>query len=277
MRSFFFIPANVKKYISSVNLIDATDIVFDLEDALGNSSVTTGLQNLVNISNAEKYWVRIGISNDEEHNLKVVIELLNIGFKRFILPKVEEVFQVDEFIILLESITNIKFEVLVLIESPLGVINADIICEHNDVSTIGFGSHDYCNIVGMTHSLENISWARQKILNSGRAYGKEIIDVTSMNVRDEKAFEEECINGKNMGFDGKFLIHPCQLGVFKKVWQFSYEEIAFAIKVKNEVDSIGGVENFTVLKIDGNVVEKPHLGRINKILKQTNNGGIKTW
>jgi citrate lyase beta subunit len=217
------------------------------------------------------------MNKSNEQNVEALDELLKIGFRKFILPKVEDAIEIDTFISLLKSINDVNFEVFVLIESPLGVINSDSICMHRDVSTIGFGSHDYCNIVGMTHSLENISWARQKILNSGRAYGKDIIDITSMNVTNAKTFELECLNGKDMGFDGKFLIHPWQLDIFKKVWCFTDEEIAFATKVKNAIDNNGGIENFTVLNIDGNVVEKPHLRRINKILKQINNGSIKTW
>ena len=52
--------------------------------------------------------------------------------------------------------------------------------------------------------------------------------------------------------------------------QYSSEEIKIAIKIKNHIDKIGGVGNFNATKIDGIVIEKPHLNRFKNILEYIN-------
>jgi citrate lyase beta subunit len=111
-------------------------------------------------------------------------------------------------------------------------------------------------------------------LNYSKAFQKFVIDIASMNIDDKDAFAAECVDGKDKGFDGKFLIHPWQLDLFQKHWKFNSADLQFALKVKEYMDEIGGVQNFSVANIDGKVVELPHLDRIDLILKSSNYGGL---
>lgn len=266
MRSFFFIPANNQKFINRVDTIESIDIVFDLEDALFNTSIEEGVSNLLTIEAKDSHWIRFGVSKSEHGSINQLEKLIKRGFCKFILPKIEDGDFISEFIEIGSNYTLQKIETIALIESPSSLLKLEEIAKHENVIGLGFGSHDYCRLLGMQHTLDNIYWARMNILNMSRAYHKICIDITSMNIVNESEFVAECVDGKNKGFDGKFIIHPWQLSLFKKNWKFSEEELEFAKKVRLHIDQIGGMDKFNIASIDGVVVEKPHLNRINKIL-----------
>ncbi|WP_288372767.1 aldolase/citrate lyase family protein [uncultured Algoriphagus sp.] len=270
MRSFFFIPAGNKKILSKASAIPASDIVIDLEDALGNTPIADAIQNLKDYSITDNWWARIPSSIRKEH-LK---ELHTIGFSKYLLAKIESRDQIDGFISNSTNIAVKNLSLLVLCESPLAIVNLREIASHPEVEGLGFGSHDYCQAVGMRHNLENVNWARQSVLNYSKAFQKFVIDIASMNIDDKNAFAAECVDGKDKGFDGKFLIHPWQLDLFLQHWKFNDADLQFALKVKEYMDEIGGVQNFSVANIDGKVVELPHLDRIDLILKSSNYGGL---
>jgi citrate lyase beta subunit len=102
--------------------------------------------------------------------------------------------------------------------------------------------------------------------------GKKVIDIASMNIEYKNEFIYECKDGLKKGFDGKFIIHPWQLEIFNSIKQYSEAEMEFAKLVKNYIDEIGGKEKFTIAKIEGKIVEKPHLNRFNEILRNTGYG-----
>jgi citrate lyase beta subunit len=274
LRSFFFIPANNQKFINNVNAIDATDIVFDLEDALFNSSIEEGVSNLIKVNVQDFYWVRFSASNNDETSINHLEKLIKAGFCNFILPKVEDKKLVADFVSICNQLTSRTIEIIALLESPSSLLKLEEIAAHPNIKGLGFGSHDYCRLMGMHHTLENIYWARMNVLNMSKALHKICIDITSMNIVNESEFVAECVDGKNKGFDGKFLIHPWQLLHFKKNWKFSENELEFAKKVKLYIDQIGGVNKFNIASIEGVVVEKPHLNRINNILISNGYGSI---
>ena len=270
MKSFFFVPAGNKKLLPKASSIPASDIVIDLEDALGNIPIEDAIQNLKDYSVRENWWARIPTTIRKEH-LK---ELYTRGFGKFLLAKIESRDQIDGFISKSTNIAAKNLSLMVLCESPLAIVNLREIASHDMVEGLGFGSHDYCQAVGMKHNFENVNWARLSILNYSKAFQKFVIDIASMNIDDENAFTAECVDGKDKGFDGKFLIHPWQLDLFQKHWKFNDADLQFALKVKEYMDEIGGVQNFSVANIDGKVVELPHLNRIDLILKSSNYGGL---
>lgn len=274
MRSFFFIPANKKKFIEKIDSIEATDLIFDLEDALFNTSIEEALNNLMQITIKENYWIRISLENFENNSSELLKSLINKGFFRFVLPKIEYLTQVDDFVKFSNKFTENNIKIIVLIESPLGLLNSSEIVTHPSIKGFGLGSHDYCKMMGMKHTLSNINWARMSLLNISKAYKLLSIDIASMNINNDEEFINECLDGKDKGFEGKFLIHPFQLKLFKKSWKFSDKEIEFALKVKAYINALGGLENFTIANIDGTVVEKPHINRINTILTTNNYGSI---
>ena len=129
---------------------------------------------------------------------------------------------------------------------------------------IGLGSHDYTDVIGMKHSLEYLSYARNHVLNMGKAHNLITIDIASMNIKDDQNFKDECLDAFNMGYDGKFILHPNQLNLLNEVEYYSSTEIDEAKKVYLDICKIAD-DSEAIIYIDGKVYEKAHIKRIKKI------------
>jgi citrate lyase subunit beta/citryl-CoA lyase len=94
-------------------------------------------------------------------------------------------------------------------------------------------------------------------LAGARLAGKVILDGVYNDVKDAEGFRAECLQGMQLGFDGKTLIHPSQVETANEVWAPSEDEIAHARKVieafeEAERDKRG------VVTVDGRMVENLH-------------------
>ena len=242
-----------------------------MEDAIIDSEIDSAIENLQLVTQKLEKFVRIGFNSNT--SFQYLDTLLKLGFVNFVLPKIESL----SALLLIRNYVAERaenFKLILLIESPKALMNLPELIQVDEVTSIGLGSHDYCDIMNMEHIHANYDWANKYILNYAKAFGKEAIDVVSMNIEDESKLKAEFLNSASSGFDAKFFIHPIQLKVFYELNFISPEELELAIKVRDYVISIGGVENFGILKLQGRVIEKPHLDRFRKILNEKNHEGF---
>lgn len=255
--SYFFIPANRNDFINKAEKLNATKIVFDLEDSIKREEIFLGIKNLEQIVIKNNYWIRI-----PSPSFTHLENLISIGFKNFIIPKIRSV---NDFEMTLKNfIDEDKFKFIILVENPLLLINLlGFVEKFNDkLEGIGLGSHDYASELNMQHDFENLNFARNQILNIAKAYGIKAIDITSMSIDNKKCLEKEFISSVRLGFDGKFFIHPKQLEIFEKTKFFNENEIEEAIEVLNLV---GANSDYSAFKYNGKVFERPHIERLRKI------------
>lgn len=261
MESFFFIPAGTPKYLAKRTEIQVSHIVFDLEDSITKDDVLKAVNNLNKIEVNENYLIRIPnsqfIASGEFKNL------INKGYRRFIIPKV---FSKSELEPIKEFSRDLQLSLILLIENPMILINLkDVLCDFNNyIEGIGLGSHDYSSYLDMIHSEENLKFAKDLIFTTGNAFGIKVIDVASMEIEDEDKLKKEIYNAYRAGYRAKFFIHPKQLEVLKEVSFFNNEEIQFAYLV---LKMIGELEDFKPIKINGTVIEKPHLKKYKNIIQ----------
>jgi citrate lyase beta subunit len=280
LKSYFFIPANNPKFIEKRDSLACNNIVFDLEDAVLDGEYASCLANLSQIAIKPTYFVRFSFfkQNTAELNTQKFAELLNIGFENFLIPKFSDITQVQAISKFLQSKgkNNISLRFVIIVEHPKGLFNLVDTLQQGliNVTGVGLGSHDFCNTMGMKHTLENLSFARQYVLTAAKAFGIEGIDIVSTNLADNNMFRNECLNGFNLGYDAKFLIHPRQLEILNSIEYYSADEIAEAELVYNQIKRIESKE-ISVVEINGKVYEKPHIQRIINIVNWRNSHGSK--
>lgn len=92
---------------------------------------------------------------------------------------------------------------------------------------------------------------------AARAYGLDILDGVFNNILDDEGFRAECEQGRELGMDGKALIHPNQIAICNEVYAPPQEEIIWAAKV---IDAFAAPENRAkgVLLLEGRMVERSH-------------------
>ena len=268
LKTFFFIPAGNKHFFSALTKYKPDYFVFDLEDSVSSENLGEALEYILQnpFCSSKPIFVRLW-----DIRADIISENISLfsTYKNFILPKVDSSEQLDLFFNGLTEIFQISgFQFIILIESPKGIINLNAILQkHNEhIYGIGFGSHDYCSEMGAVHLSENYDFARNSLLVFGKAYGKICIDIASTNINDENLFIDECKEGFNFGFVAKPILHPWQLEQLQKICFYKEEEIMEAKTMFKQFNGFIPID-ISALKINGKIIEKPHIKRINSVIE----------
>lgn len=170
------------------------------------------------------------------------------------IPKVED----PEKISTLSS--SCMKKIWAMIETPLGVINVNRIAKMDSIDALVFGSNDLTKSLHAKHtpSREPLLYSMSRCIMAARAYDKFVIDGVHLNVSDTNGLEEACKQGKNLGFDGKSLIHPNQVDITNRIFSPSLEEVEYASRIKAAYD-IAISEGNAVCVVDGKLVEYLHV------------------
>ena len=100
---------------------------------------------------------------------------------------------------------------------------------------------------------------------AARAAGKVILDGVFNGITDEAGFRAEARQGREMGFDGKTLIHPSQIAPANDLFGPSHEELADARKIVSAYEQAQAAGN-SVITVDGRMIESLHVRDARRIL-----------
>ncbi len=276
-RSALYVPASNQRAVDKSATIDADWIIYDLEDSVSDTEKATARQTLTDAFSNRQF----GGSNTAIRSNAVASESFLADLKTasacapdaILIPKVESVSDVERFHngcaeVDIPQQTNSWF----MIETANGITRLGEIIEsarskNCRLTTLVVGHNDIASETGV--SLESdrqylIPWLMQIVLHA-KANDLQVLDSVWNNFRDLSGFEREAEQGKQMGFDGKTLIHPSQVDVATRIFSPSQEEVRRARLI---------VENFSradnqhknVLSIEGEMVERLHLLQAEKLL-----------
>lgn len=154
-----------------------------------------------------------------------------------------------------------------MMETPLAMLNArEIAGAGAPLACFVLGSNDL--VKDTRASAANGRFALLPMLTicvlAARAYGLEVIDGVYNDFRDEPGFRAECEQGRDLGMDGKTLIHPGQLGVCNEVFSPALSEIEWASRI---IAAFALPENAAkgVITLDGKMVERLHLAMAERV------------
>jgi len=151
-----------------------------------------------------------------------------------------------------------------MMETPLAVIRAPEIAaaaasEHHPLTVFVMGTNDLAKETraalapGRTPMLP---WLSTCVL-AARAYGLDIIDGVFNDFSDDEGFAAECAQGRELGMDGKTLIHPRQISPCNAAFSPSAEEIADAREIIAAFDSPENIGKGAI-SVNGRMVERLH-------------------
>lgn len=262
--SYFFIPGDKPKFLKKTGELKADFFVIDLEESVSNNNKLQALNNLKKLSVNQNTFVRIPFK-DNVYSKDQLIFLINKFRGRIVLPKVREANDVKSLISMHQFTFPLKL--IVLVENPTCFVSlSDIIRENvNHLHAIGFGSHDFCSVMGIKHNIEHLSYYRNQLILLSKAFGIDYIDGADMNIRDLSNFVNECVFAFDAGADGKFIIHPDQLEKMYDIEYLSKNDLDKMADVHEKASGIND-EEIDIIEFEGKVYEKPHLARIEKLL-----------
>jgi len=151
-----------------------------------------------------------------------------------------------------------------MIETPLAILNIRDIAARaaepqSRLRAFVMGTNDLTKELFAAHTPERspLTVSLGLALVAARAYGLAILDGVHNDIKDESGFERACLQARDMGFDGKTLIHPSQLEGANRIFAPSPEQVGFFRKV---IAAFAAPENAgkAVLTVDGKMVELLH-------------------
>jgi citrate lyase subunit beta/citryl-CoA lyase len=101
-----------------------------------------------------------------------------------------------------------------------------------------------------------VPWLASCVL-AAHSYGVDLLDGVYNDLSDPDGFAAECAQGRDMGFDGKTLIHPNQIAACNAAFSPSTEEAAQARKIIAAFDLPENRQK-GVVQLDGRMVERMH-------------------
>lgn len=272
-RSMLCLPASNSKALAKLAVLDCDATIYDLEDAVAPDMKAVARQAL------ERHFAA-GPKPGITHIIRInalstpfgANDLLTVAQCRpdaVLVPKVEEPEDLTAVADILAEAGLDAVRLMAMIETPKGVLNAAAIARawHNRLDAMIVGLNDLRKETKVPRSPDRsvlYPWLMQVVL-AARAYGVSPIDSVSNDFRDLDAFAAECAEGRAMGFDGKMLIHPAQIGPANEYFGPSPEEIAEAEAIvtafaRPEAEGQGAIN------VNGTMVERLHLDEARKLL-----------
>jgi citrate lyase subunit beta-like protein len=165
--------------------------------------------------------------------------------------------------------------ILALIESARSLTNLNEICRAAPHLLDGliFAAEDYALDMSLTRtpSLTEFLYARGAIATAARAHNltstMDLVCTAFKSEADQELLENECRNGKRMGFNGKQCIHPAQVGTVSRIFSPEMEEVEWAVRIviaQKKAEKAGK----GAWAMDGKMIDAPVEGKAKKVVQK---------
>ena len=268
-RSVLYMPGSNARAIEKARTLPVDGVILDLEDAVAPDAKAQARAQVAEAVKAggfgsREVFIRVnGI--DTPWHADDLSAAAHAGPDAILVPKISEVVQLERVgQRLLDMKADLRTRVWAMIETPAAIFNImALAAEAHDSETrlAGFvmGTNDLAKetrarlVPGRAPMLP---WLATCVL-AAHAHGIDILDGVYNELSNAPGFEAECLQGRDMGFDGKTLIHPNQIAPCNTAFSPSPEDVALARKMIAAFDLPENRDKGAV-QIDGRMVERLH-------------------
>ncbi|KAH7364348.1 Pyruvate/Phosphoenolpyruvate kinase-like domain-containing protein [Rhexocercosporidium sp. MPI-PUGE-AT-0058] len=299
-RALLYVPASSPKFLQkSLSLPPLDTVSYDLEDSvtptqkpLARKSLLEFLSRETRPSNITELSVRInavssGLALDD---LTTILKAKHLD--AIVVPKVNRASD-------LHFVTDVlrhqlpsrhagdgkgegqePVKIIALIESAEAVMNLSEICKASPyLSGLIFAAEDFALDLSLTRtpSLTEFLYARSAIVTAARAFDlPSTIDLVCTSFRGEEGkrrLEEECVQGRGLGFNGKQCIHPSQVEGVQRAFAPAEEEVEWAVRVV-VADGKADGEGRGAWTLDGKMIDVPVVGKARSVVARAERCGF---
>lgn len=270
LRTVLYIPASKERALEKSRTLPTDAIIFDLEDAVVPQEKPAARDTLTATLAAGGYGARTKLVRinglDTAWGVADAKAARDMEADAVLLPKVNSAADLDA----LAAITG-DLPIWAMMETPLAMLNAAEIAAHPKLQGFVMGTNDLAKELGTRFRAdrEPMLTGLGLCLLAARAHGVAIVDGVYNAFKDDEGLRAECEQGRDMGFDGKTLIHPSQLAIANEVFAPSEADIDLA---RRQIDAFEAAasEGKGVAVVDGKIVENLHVETARKTLAQAN-------
>jgi len=266
LRSVLYIPASKPRALDKARGLPCDAIIFDLEDAVSIEEKEAARGTLADALAQGGYGSRLRVIRinalDTQWGADDARAAAAMRPDAILLPKVSS--PAD-----LEALAEITGDVPLwaMMETPGGILNAPAIAAHRSLQAFVMGTNDLAKDLQTRFRADRLPLMTSLglCLLAAKAHGVAIIDGVYNAFKDDDGLRVECDQGRDMGMDGKTLIHPAQLDVANAAFSPSDAEAELArrhIAAFEEAEAAGQ----GVAVVDGRIVENLHVATARETL-----------
>jgi citrate lyase subunit beta/citryl-CoA lyase len=265
-RSVLFMPASNVRALEKARELDADGLIFDLEDAVAPDAKAGARDNVARALTGGGYGRREVLLRinalSTEWGYADLVAAAAMPVAGIVLPKVESsdvVGQTQQILNRLGAPASIA--IWCMIETPLGVLRVqEIAATRPAPGGLIMGTADLTKDLRARHTRDRapLRAALGMCLVAARAYGLPILDGVHLDLSDDEGFLEVCKQGRDLGFDGKTLIHPKTIAAANEIFGPSADDVAQARRIVAAHAEAVASGNGVVL-LDGRLVENLHV------------------
>lgn len=278
-RTMLFVPGNNPGMMRDAHIYGADSLMFDLEDSVAMAEKDAARLLVYHSLKTIRYGgcelvVRVNPLSTP-YGAQDVEAVVRAGAQVIRLPKTEtaqDILDMEHEVERVERAAGIpvgRTGLMAAVEGAMGVLNAGPICMASKrLIGIALGAEDYCANLKTNRTKEGseLFFARSMILNAARAAGIDALDTVFSDVEDMDGFETEVRLIKALGFDGKSVINPRQIGPVNRIFAPTGKEIEHArriIAALREAEARGS----GVVCVNGKMVDRPVVLRAQRVIQ----------
>jgi citrate lyase subunit beta/citryl-CoA lyase len=217
-RSMLYSPAYNAHFLDKAQTLAADSIIMDLEETVIPEAKQVARDNVVR-----------ALARNHYGNREIVVRVNGLGSPwladdlaavaktpahAILFPRIESAKQVGEAITLLAAAGGGEKPIMVMIETPFGVLRAEEIAGASErIACLVMGTADLTSHLHARPHPERLPLLTSisLVVLAARAHDRSVVDGIQSNLKDMHTFEYSCRLGRDLGLDGKTLVHPDQL------------------------------------------------------------------
>ncbi|MEZ5823454.1 MAG: CoA ester lyase [Geminicoccaceae bacterium] len=272
-RSVLYMPGSNPRALAKGRELPADGLILDLEDAVAPDAKESAREHVREaLADKSAYGRREIVVRtnglDTEWGRGDLLSMAKAGADAILLPKVDNAAMVDEAAAVLdEAGAPANLPIWCMMETPRGILHAEEIADHPAVTCLVLGTSDLTKDMRALHTAMRLPMLLSlgQCLLAARAAGIAVLDGVHLDLADLEGHAASCTQGRELGFDGKTLIHPKQIEAANTAFAPSAEDVAWSARIIEAWEEASAKGKGVVL-VDGKLVENLHIAEARRLL-----------
>lgn len=271
-RSMLYVPGCNTHYLERARTLHADSVILDLGDPILIECKEESRENVVRYVKEGGYGSRevvVRVNNlDSPWGGEDIIAIAKTPVDAVLFPNVESREDVLAALAILDAAGGSHLPIMVMIESPIAVLNAKEIASASDrIVCIVMATSDLISQLHaqVTHERLAILTSLSLVILAARAYGRAVVDGITSDFKNMHSFEYACRLGRDMGFDGKSLVHPAQLAYCNDAYTPQAVEVENAKEIIAALKAANAAGKGTVV-VNDKLVEHHHVRAAERLI-----------